>query len=230
MPQLGKSNDEAFWSHVHKLYCGSSSHDTCDLRVRWFNSLCPSIKRSVWSAAEDAALVQSLNACTAANTSFDWTAAAAAVNSVVAAPSTSAFFVPQARTPAACLMRYKLRCSLATFQRSALIAMCPSHSKSDINYAPPPPPPPSTPFLIVLRSYVRSLQPGQTRRWTEHEVCANDESSGKLSHFFFEHLLPLQFSQPAHIHARAGPPAVRVLCSARPEVEDYQPCISAARL
>lgn len=82
---------------------------------------------------------------------------------------------------------------------------------------------PSSP-LVVLRSYVRSLQPGQTRRWTEHEVCAKDENSEKLSHL--EHVLPSQFS---HIHATTGPPVVRVLCSARPEVEDHQPCIPAAR-
>ncbi len=103
--QLHKSNDPSFWAHVQKLYTGSPSHSLVDLRMRWLNSLCPTVKQSAWSPAEDSALVQFLSASSAANLSFDWSSAAAAVNSVSVSDQ-PASLLPAARTPASCLMRY----------------------------------------------------------------------------------------------------------------------------
>lgn len=103
--QLDKSNDHAFWAHVQKLYTGSPSHSLADLRMRWFNFLCPTVKQCAWTPAEDAALVQFLNAAAAANQSFDWISAAAAVSSAVLSDRQDSL-LPATRTPASCLMRY----------------------------------------------------------------------------------------------------------------------------
>ena len=120
--QLDKSNDHAFWAHVQKLYTGSPSHSLADLRMRWFNFLCPTIKQCAWAPAEDAALVQFLNASAAANQPFDWMAAAAAVSSAVPSDR-QASLLPATRTPASCLMRYTFYYRTQTTPRPHSLAL-----------------------------------------------------------------------------------------------------------
>ncbi len=102
--QLGKSSDDAFWQHVEKLYAGSPSHGKSNLRLRWLNVINPALKRTAWTANEDAALLQCLNTSAAASAPFDWVAAAAAVTAAAQCGAPPAL-LPPSRTAADCLMR-----------------------------------------------------------------------------------------------------------------------------